>query len=105
MAKAIRVGVRDHDAASIAARLFRDEWQSFVRIQATETLIARADSLAWELGLRGYDAVHLASAIVWHESMELELHMATFDRQLWEAAYERGLKTIPKDLSAFLKQK
>jgi hypothetical protein len=33
-------------------------------VQATEVLVARADELAWELGLRGYEAVHLASALV-----------------------------------------
>jgi predicted nucleic acid-binding protein len=105
LAKAVRVGVLDHEAASTAARVFRDEWQSFIRIQATETLIARADSLAWELGLRGYDSVHMASAITWHESMDQELHLVTFDRQLWEAAKRRGVKTIPEDLSPFLKQR
>jgi predicted nucleic acid-binding protein len=105
LAKAIRVGVLDHDAADSAARIFRTEWQSFIRIQVTESLIARADSLAWELGLRGYDSVHLASAIIWHESMDQELHLVTFDRQLWEAARKRGVKTIPEDLSPFLKQR
>ena len=86
LAKAIRVGVLDHDAAGSAARLFRSEWQSFVRIQATENLVTRADTLAWELGLRGYDAVQLASAIIWHERMDQELHLVTFDSQLWQAA-------------------
>ena len=105
LAKAIRVVVLDHDAADSAARIFRTEWQSFIRIQVTESLIVRADSLAWELGLRGYDSVHLASAIIWQESMDQELHLVTFDHQLWESAKKRGVKTIPEDLSPFLKQR
>jgi len=102
LAKAVRVGVLEHDAAHSAAQLFRGEWQNLIRIQTTETLIARADSLAWELGLRGYDSVHLASAIIWSENMEQELHLATFDRQLWNAAKRRGLQTVPDDLHPFL---
>jgi len=102
LAKAVRVGVLEHDAAHSAAQLFRGEWQNLIRIQTTETLIARADSLAWELGLRGYDSGHLASAIIWSENMEQELHLATFDRQLWNAAKRRGLQTVPDDLHPFL---
>jgi len=102
LAKAVRVGVLEHDAAHSAAQLFRGEWQNLIRIQTTETLIARTDSLAWELGLRGYDSVHLASAIIWSENMEQELHLATFDRQLWNAAKRRGLQTVPDDLHPFL---
>jgi predicted nucleic acid-binding protein len=103
LAKAIRIGVLEHDAASTVAKVFRSEWPRFIRVQATETLIARADTLAWELGLRGYDSVHLASALMWQENIEQELHLAAFDLQLWEAAKKRGLSTIPKDLTAFLK--
>ena len=103
LARAIRVGVLDHDAASSAAQVFRSEWQGFIRIQATETLVARADRLAGELGLRGYDAIHLASAIIWNENMAAEMHLATFDRRLWEAAKKLDLQTLPQDLSDFLK--
>ncbi|HEX6384610.1 MAG TPA: hypothetical protein VF177_08075 [Anaerolineae bacterium] len=68
----------------------------------TETLVARADTLAWELGLRGYDAVHLASALLWHEGMDQAVVLATFDRHLWKAAGQRGLITFPEDLPGML---
>ena len=103
LAKAIRIGVLEHDDASTAAQVFHSEWPRLIRVQATETLIARADTLAWELGLRGYDSVHLASALMWQESIEQELQLATFDLQLWGAANKRGLRTVPEDLAAFLK--
>ena len=59
--------------------------------------MARADELACELGLRGCDAVHLASALVWQDGMEEGVTVATFDRQLWEAARNRGLAALPED--------
>ncbi len=64
LAKSVRVGVLSHAAAASALQVFRAEWPTLVRVQATELLLARADMLAWELNLRGYDAVHLASALL-----------------------------------------
>lgn len=52
--------------------------------------MARADQLARELGLRGYDAVHLASALVWQDGMGEQTTVATFDHRLWRAAGDGG---------------
>jgi predicted nucleic acid-binding protein len=102
LAKAVRVGTLVREAAASALQVFRSEWMNLVRVQPTELLIARADSLAWELGLRGYGAVHLASAALWKEGMGQEVTVATFDRRLWEAAIQRGLLPFPDDLPGTL---
>lgn len=66
-------------------------------MQPTEILITRADFLALDIGLRGYDAVQLASALIWHQSMDQEVVMGCFDRTLSGAAQELGLTTIPDE--------
>jgi predicted nucleic acid-binding protein len=71
-----------------------------VRVQVTEALIARADAFAWEYGLRGYDAVHLAAASLWQDWMGERVTLATFDRRLWAVAEQVGLLPYPDDLSA-----
>lgn len=71
-----------------------------MRVQATELLVAQADALAWDLGLRGYGALHLASAVLWQEGMYKAVVFATFDRQLWRATGQQGLAALPEDLSA-----
>ncbi|MBU1879930.1 MAG: type II toxin-antitoxin system VapC family toxin, partial [Chloroflexi bacterium] len=83
-------------------QVFRNEWPDLVRIQATEIVVARADNLAWDHGLRGYDAVHLAAASVWLDAMGERVTFATFDRQLWAAAGRVGLVPYPADLPALL---
>jgi len=98
LARAVRVGTLTQEEAGSALQVFRSEWPSLVRVQATEMLVARSDELAWELGLRGYDAVHLASALVWQDGMGERVTVATFHRQLWEAAEERGMTPLPDDL-------
>jgi len=39
---------------------FRSEWLMLIRVQATEPVPARADTLVWDLDLRGYNAIHPA---------------------------------------------
>ena len=62
-----------------------------------EKLVALAEELAWNYRLRGYDAVHLAAAMVWADSMGGEMWLATFDRELWEAGRRSGLNVWPAD--------
>lgn len=102
LSEAVRVQTLPKQAATSALQVFRSEWPNLVRVQATEMVIARADTLAWQLGLRGYDAVHLASALLWQESLNRSVAMAVFDLDLWQAAEERGLIPFPHDLPGLL---
>lgn len=95
LAKAIRVGALTQDGAAAALTRFQDEWPRLVRLQVTESLIARAAALAWTHGLRGYDALHLAAAILWQEAMGQPVTLATFDRALWQVAEQAGLTPFP----------
>ena len=63
----------------------------------------RAGNLAWEHNLRGYDAVHLAAALSWGEALNAPVTLATFDRQLWQAAKMQGLRAYPDDLTPYLR--
>lgn len=98
LAKAARTGLVTQDVARNAQRRFVGDWPDLIRARVTEALVERAGGLAWEHGLRGYDAVQLASALTWQESVGEEIVLATFDRQLWEAAKSTGLKAWPEHL-------
>ena len=98
LSKAVRTRTLLREEALSALETFRREWPTLVRVQATEMIVSRADTLAWELGLRGYDAVHLASALLWKNAMNSEVILATFDRHLWQAAAESGLTPYPDAL-------
>lgn len=67
-------------------------------MEVTEAVVAQADALAWEHGLRGYDAVHLASALLWQNGLSETVTLATFDKQLWAAAQLVGLEVWPEAL-------
>ena len=101
LAKSERMGWIDAETAKRAWENFLVDWNKITVTPITDSIITRASSLAWDFGLRGYDATHLASALVWGETLNEKIILGTFDRQLWQAAKLSGLKVWPEDLSVY----
>jgi len=95
LAKAVQVKSVSKNAGTSALQAFTADWDNLIRLQLTEVLVARAAALAWEQGLRGYDAVHLATALFWHETLDEAVTVATYDRELWNSAKTSGLSVWP----------
>jgi predicted nucleic acid-binding protein len=96
LARAVRLGRLTRSAGRRAQRAFDREWEDVVRLPLSGTVVARAVDLAWSHGLRGYDAVQLASALEWQQTAASEpVVLATFDRQLAEASLACGLNIWP----------
>jgi len=75
--------------------IFQKDWESFVRITATNDLNANIDRLIALHPLRGFDAIHLASALIVNERVPETFLFACFDKRLLKAAITEGLKTFP----------
>lgn len=80
-----------------ALELFRVEWESLGRLPVNEATARRADDLACNHDLRGYDAMHLASALLYQHALGLPLVFVTYDRTLWQAAREENLLLLPEN--------
>jgi predicted nucleic acid-binding protein len=91
--RAKRIGAQE---AGDALKAFEADWEDVVRVQITEPLLAQAASLAWSYSLRGYDAVHLAAGLFWRERVARPTLLASYDRELWEAARRAGLEVWPE---------
>lgn len=102
LGKAVRMRVVAREEGFAVLQAFRDEWFDLVRIDVTDALVARADEFAWQFGLRGYDAVHLAAASTWQDILGQRVVLVTFDKSLWEAAKQVGLTPYPSDLPGLL---
>jgi predicted nucleic acid-binding protein len=102
LGKAARVGALTQEEAAACLQRFREEWLDLMRVQVTEMVVTRADTFAWEHGLRGYDAVHLAAASTWQDALGEQVTFSTFDRRLWETAKRVGMALHPADLPALL---
>ncbi|MCX6064964.1 MAG: type II toxin-antitoxin system VapC family toxin [Chloroflexi bacterium] len=98
LAKAVRMNWVEAQDAENAWQDFLAHWQSFARLSVTPVLVERASRLAWEYGLRGYDATHFAAALLWQETLEMPITLATYDRELWLAANKAGMEVWPEEL-------
>jgi predicted nucleic acid-binding protein len=99
-AKAVRLRLVTEHVARRAQRAFDRDWLDLLRIPVTEALVDRARTLAWSHPLRGYDAVQLASALTFRESVGTDVLVGTFDAQLSAAALQEGMTAWPANTTA-----
>lgn len=71
------------------------DWNRYVLVELTGAVALRAGALAEEHGLRGFDAIHLASALWLRAAHPIELVFSAFDRSLAKAAAAAGLAPAP----------
>ncbi len=71
------------------------DWGRYVRIEANEDLIHEAASLAERHRLRGYDAVHLTSAVLLKNRLAEQVVFFSWDLTLQAAARREGLQGLP----------
>jgi uncharacterized protein len=95
IARVGRMKLITSDETLAALRQFRSEWESFHRLPITENTVVRGDGLAVEYNLRGYDATHLACALIWQETLGMPVTLASFDNQLVEAARGVQMACLP----------
>jgi predicted nucleic acid-binding protein len=95
IARAGRMNLISPDEALSSLRQFRSEWESFQRLPISENTVIRGDALAYGHNLRGYDATHLACALIWQETLGMPVTLASFDGQLIEAARNEMMASLP----------
>ena len=71
------------------------DWENLLRIELTSEVVRTAGDLAEVYGLRGFDAIHLASALWLKEKAGTPLNFAVFDQRLRAAAERAGLAVVP----------
>lgn len=75
---------------------FDGDWRSFLRVDVTDHLGDIIRRLIHDHPLRGFDAIHLASALLIHEKLEDSFLFVCFDKRLSSAAAKEGLSIFPE---------
>ena len=83
------------DATSAIVSSFKSDWESFIRVKVNADLCGYIDKVVEAYPLRGFDAIHLASALVIHQRLPRDFVFACFDDRLRHAAACEGLDTFP----------
>ena len=97
-----RMNVLTAKQVTFSLNMLLSQWASFVRLKLSDEVVEQGIALTRRYPLRGYDAVQLASAVVWNDAISGSIIFATFDKRLWQAAADVGLEPFPADLSPFL---
>lgn len=90
-----REAAPDHQLIRKLVDTFNMDWQSFTRVEVNDELNAYIDKVVQDHPLRGFDAIHLASAMIVHEKLTENFLFVCFDFRLTDAARMRGLETFP----------
>ena len=77
---------------------FHRDWHSFICVEVNNNLNESIDKIVAVYPLRGFDAIHLASAIIINQTVSEDFVFACFDYRLLNAAISEGLNTFPEKL-------
>jgi predicted nucleic acid-binding protein len=74
---------------------FEEDWSRYITVEVTDRLVKTAGHLAASRALRGYDALHLASALTLRERVPSSMMFVAVDRALSVAAKRESLRIHP----------
>ena len=74
---------------------FEEDWPRYIVVEVTDRLVKKTGNLAASRALRGYDALHLASALSLRERVPSAVMFVAFDRELNIAAKREALRIHP----------
>ncbi len=80
---------------SEVVRSFHRDWDSLVRVEVNDELNVYIERVVEGYPLRGFDSIHLASALAIKEMLPEDVVFACFDDKLSRAARAEGLQTFP----------
>ena len=70
---------------------FNRDWESYFVIEITDGLIRFAGDITEKYILRGFDSIHLASAIHLKNRTSSDVHFSSFDTRLNQSAEKEGI--------------
>lgn len=93
-ARKLREGHLSKTLHALACRQFDRDWQSYLRVELQDDILFLARDLVQRHPLRGFDAVHLASALSLKNALGEEITFAAADGRLLRAAGAEELESL-----------
>ena len=72
--------------------VFEGDWSRYLTVNVTDSLIREAGDLAEKHSLRGFDSIHLASALTLHRELAAPIVFSCFDERLSKATAKENLQ-------------
>lgn len=93
----LREGVLLVEEYKETVKEFKSDYRHLLLVPVNEDLNISIEGLLKKHSLRGFDAIHLASAMIFMQSNDTDLVFACFDHALNQAAHKEGLHVAFKD--------
>jgi predicted nucleic acid-binding protein len=93
-ARKLREGHLPRNLHALACRQFERDWQSYLRVELQDDILFLARDLVQRHPLRGFDSVHLASALSLKNALGEEITFAAADGRLLRAAEAEKLEPL-----------
>ncbi|MBV8357338.1 MAG: type II toxin-antitoxin system VapC family toxin [Deltaproteobacteria bacterium] len=94
LARRLREGALTHTAHQTISHSFDSDWRVYLRIDLVDPLLTLTRELVLRHPLRGFDAIHLASALRLQERTGEAVQFVASDERLLAAAKNEGLVTV-----------
>lgn len=79
---------------ALACRQFERDWQAYIRVDLRDEILLLARDLIQQHPLRGFDAIHLASALSLKSALGEEITFAAADARLLRVAEAERLQAL-----------
>jgi uncharacterized protein len=91
LARAFRTDRLDDASFRVALRGFEERWRMMSIVEASDSIVRWAGDLAQKHALRGFDAIHLSSALFYRAESQEAVTFSAWDDRLAAAAQMEGL--------------
>ena len=76
----------------------KSDWEMYLVLDASETVIQIAGELIENYRIRGFDGIHLASGLVLMRQVNEVVNFMCWDSKLWHAAKKEEFKIWPHEI-------
>lgn len=83
-----------HGQYALACRQFEGDWRAYIRVDMRDEILLLARDLIQRHPLRGFDAIHLASALILKSALGEAITFAAADERLLQAAAAERLLAL-----------
>jgi len=99
LARCMREGLLERNSYDEAVGYFNCDWPSFFIMEVTDMVIFKAGELVERYALRGFDAIHMASAVVLAQRVQEDsLGIGCWDSRLFKSLVDYGFSVFPGEL-------
>jgi predicted nucleic acid-binding protein len=100
LTRKLREGNLSKAQYALACRQFESDWHAYLRVELEDDILLLARDLIQRCPLRGFDAVHLASALRLKIALGEEVTFAAADGRLLKAAEGENLEPLNVEIAA-----